>query len=69
MLFRSSSAETAKGIKYVATDVAVPDHHKLNRLILEGGFSHHLAVAMADIGDEVRMLFDFLGVPWISPDA
>jgi L-fucose isomerase-like protein len=65
----ASSAKTAKGIKYVATDVAVPDHHKLNRMLLEGGFTHHLAVAMADIGDEVRMLFDLLGVPWVSPDA
>jgi L-fucose isomerase-like protein len=65
----TSSVKTAKGLKYVAADVAVQDHQKLNRMILEGGFSHHLAVAMADIGDEVRMLFDFLGVPWISPDA
>jgi hypothetical protein len=38
-------------------------------MILEGGFSHHLAVAMADISDEARMLFDFLGVPWVSPDV
>ena len=65
----TSSADTAKGIKYAATDVAVPDHRKLNRMILEGGFSHHLAVAMGDIGEEVRMLLDFLGVPWVSPDG
>ena len=65
----ASSAKTAKGIKYIATDVAVPDHQKLNRMILEGGFTHHLAVAMADIEDEARMLFDFLGVPWVSPDV
>ena len=65
----ASSAKTAKGIKYVATDVAVPDHRKLDRMLLEGGFTHHLAVAMADIGDEVRMLFDLVGVPWVSPDA
>jgi L-fucose isomerase-like protein len=65
----ASNANTAKGIKYVAADVAVADHKKLNRMILEGGFSHHLAVAMADIGEETRMLFDFLGVPWVSPDA
>jgi L-fucose isomerase-like protein len=65
----ASSTETAKGIKYVAADVAVQDHRKLNQMLLEGGFSHHLAVAMSDIGEEVRMLFDLLGVPWVSPDA
>jgi hypothetical protein len=70
LIFKGASTpKTAKGIKYVAADVAVPDHQKLDRMLLDGGFTHHLAVAMADIGDEVRMLFDLVGVPWVSPDA
>jgi hypothetical protein len=38
-------------------------------MVIDGGFAHHLAVAMADIGEEARMLFDFLGVKWVSPDV
>src|SRR5581483_9266124 len=64
-----SRVDTAKGIKYVATDVAVKDPQKLHRMVIDGGFAHHLAVAMADIGEEARLLFDFLGVKWVSPDV
>jgi len=62
-----SSPRTAQGKAYSAADVHVPDYRKLNRLVLEGGFPHHLAVAMDDITEEVRMLCTFLGVRYVSP--
>jgi L-fucose isomerase-like protein len=62
-----SSPETARGIMYSAVDMAVPDYRRLNRLVLDEGFPHHLAVAMADIAEDVRMLCRFLGVRYVSP--
>ena len=62
-----SSPQTARGITYSATDIAVADYRKLNRLVLDGGFPHHLAVAFGDIREEVRMLCTFLGVRYVSP--
>ncbi len=64
-----SSPQSARGIIYSAADIVVADPVKLNRLVLEGGFPHHLAVAMGDIRGEVRMLCEFLGVRYVSPDA
>jgi L-fucose isomerase-like protein len=63
-----SSPETAKGMTYAAADVRVADPQRLNRLVLEYGFPHHLAVAMSDVSTEVRMLCTYLGVEYISPD-
>ena len=40
---------------------------KLDRLVLEGGFPHHLAVAMGDITEDVRMLCTLLGIEYVSP--
>jgi L-fucose isomerase-like protein len=62
-----SSPRTAKGKTYSAADVRVPDYRKLDKLVLEGGFPHHLAVAMADITADARMLCDFLGVRYVTP--
>jgi L-fucose isomerase-like protein len=62
-----SSPETARGIVYSAVDMAVPDYRRLNRLVLDEGFPHHLAVAMADISEDVRMLCRFLGARYFSP--
>ena len=62
-----SSPQTARGLTYSAADVAVPDYSKLNRLVLDEGFPHHLAVAMGDIAEDVRMLCKFLGVKFFSP--
>ena len=61
-----SSPQTARGMTYSAADIAVPDYRKLNRLVLDGGFPHHLAVAMGDITEDVRMLCTFLGRPSTS---
>jgi L-fucose isomerase-like protein len=63
----ASSPETARGLAYVAADLAVPDYQRLNQLVLEGGFPHHLAVAMADVSEEARMLCTFLGIEWVCP--
>jgi L-fucose isomerase-like protein len=62
-----SSPVTARGIRYAAVDMAVPDYQRLNRLILDEGFPHHLAVAMADVSEDVRVLCRFLGVRYMSP--
>lgn len=70
LVFRGTSTpDTARGLAYVAADLAVPDYQRLNQLILEGGFPHHLAVALADVGEEARMLCTFLGIEWVSPHA
>ncbi len=62
-----SSPETARGMIYSAADIRVADYAKLDRLVLEGGFPHHLAVAMGDIREDVRMLCALLGVDYVSP--
>ena len=62
-----SSPQTARGLAYSAADVVVADYRKLNRLVLEGGFPHHLALASGDVGAEVEMLCKFLGVEYVSP--
>jgi L-fucose isomerase-like protein len=68
LVFRgASSPETARGLAYVAADMAVPDYQRLNRLVLEGGFPHHLAVALADVSEEAGMLCAFLGIECVSP--
>jgi hypothetical protein len=45
----------------------VPDYLRLNRIVLDEGFPHHLAMAMGDIANDVRMLCHFLGVRYFSP--
>ena len=62
-----SSPQTAKGLAYSAVDIHVPDYRRLNRLVLEGGFPHHLAVAMDDVCEDVRMLCTFLEVEYVTP--
>ena len=62
-----STPKTAKGMTYSAADIRVADYAKLDRLVLEGGFPHHLAVAMGDILEDVRMLCALLGVAYVSP--
>jgi L-fucose isomerase-like protein len=62
-----SSPKTARGMTYSATDILVPEYARLDRLVLEGGFPHHLAVAMGDIIEDVRMLCALLGVAYVSP--
>jgi L-fucose isomerase-like protein len=62
-----SGPETARGLTYSAADVKVPEYAELNRLVLEGGFPHHLAVAMGDILEDVRTLCLYLGIAYVSP--
>ena len=61
-----STPETARGMTYSAADVRFADYAKLNRLVLDGGFPHHLAVAMGDIREDLRMLCMFLGIEQVS---
>ena len=62
-----SSPQTAKGMAYSASDIRVHDYRKLDRLVLEGGFPHHLAMAMDNVCEDVRMLCAFLDVQYVSP--
>jgi L-fucose isomerase-like protein len=63
-----SSAATAKGMMYSAADVRVPAYPKLNRLVLEYGFPHHLAMAFGDITEDLRLLCRYLGIEYVSPE-
>lgn len=62
-----SSPQTAKGLLYSAADVKVENFRELNRLILDYGFPHHLAVALGDVKEDIRMLCAYLGVEFVSP--
>lgn len=62
-----STPETVRGMTYSAADIRVADYARLNRLVLAGGFPHHLAVAMGDIREDARMLCAFLGIEYVSP--
>jgi L-fucose isomerase-like protein len=62
-----SNPQTSRGLTYSAVDMAVPDYVRLNRLVLDEGFPHHLAVAMSDITDDVRLLCKFLAVRYLTP--
>ena len=64
-----SRPDTAHRLRYCAADVEVRNHRKLNALILEHGFPHHLAVVMGDISQELNWLCDFYGIAYISPDT
>jgi L-fucose isomerase-like protein len=53
---------------YSAADVKVRNYRRLNELILEHGFSHHLAMAFGDISRELKILCDYYDIEYISPD-
>jgi L-fucose isomerase-like protein len=61
--------DTAQGKLYCAADLHFPAYQQLDRLILQHGFPHHLAVAMADITQEVKEVCDFLGIQYANPMA
>lgn len=68
LVFRGeSSPETSRGLRYSAADVRVPDYRRLNEMILDHGFPHHLAVAHGDILEDLRTLCSYLGVEFLSP--
>ena len=64
-----SGPDTAKGLKYAAADVRVKNYKQLNKLILDHGFPHHLAVAMGDVVEDLGMLCGFLGVDFYTPEG
>jgi L-fucose isomerase-like protein len=68
LAFRGESGpDTAHGLAYSAADIRVADFARLNRLVLDHGFPHHLAVAMGDISEDARLLSAFLGIEYVSP--
>ncbi len=69
LIFRGeSSAETAKGQLYSASDMNIKNYTKLNELVLEHGFSHHLAVALGDVVRELKLLCEFYGITAYEAD-
>ena len=64
----SNDKTTAKNILYVAADIRVKNYKKLNELIIEHGFSHHLAAAMADISRELEVLCEYYGIEYLNGD-
>jgi L-fucose isomerase-like protein len=69
LVFRGESSEkSARGLKYSAADMEVANHKKLNRIVLKHGFPHHLAVALGDISEDMRMLCELLEIDYINPD-
>jgi len=61
-----NSKETSKNMLYSAADIRVKDYKKLNELIIEHGFSHHLAVAFGDISEELEELCKYYDIEYIS---
>ncbi|MBM4089521.1 MAG: hypothetical protein FJ276_08845 [Planctomycetes bacterium] len=60
--------DTRQDLLVAAADVEVAQPEKLNRLILSHGFAHHLAVAMGDISQELKLLCEFYGIEYVNPD-
>lgn len=70
LVFRGESAERhARGLKYSAVDMEVANYKRLNRIVLDYGFPHHLAVALGDISREVEMLCSLLEIDCHNPDV
>lgn len=68
LVFRGeSSPDTAKGMRYSAADMLVPEYKKLHRLIMQHGFPHHVAMAQGDITRELKTLCNYLDIEYISP--
>jgi L-fucose isomerase-like protein len=63
-----SSADTARNILYSGSDLQVNDYQRLFQLKRDHGFSHHLAVAVGDISQELKELCAYYGIEYISPD-
>ena len=63
-----SRPDTARGILYSASDVEVKNYTRLNDLILQHGFSHHLAMVFGDVSQELKLLCDFYGIEYILAD-
>ena len=57
-----SRPDTREHLLCAAADVEVAKPARLNRLILEHGFAHHLALAIGDIRQELRLLCDSTGL-------
>jgi L-fucose isomerase-like protein len=64
-----SRRDTAQGLRYCAADVEVRNPSRLNDIILEHGFPHHLAVVMGDIRQELKWFCEFHGITYCSPDS
>ncbi len=70
LAFRGESNQvTDQGMLYSAADMRVPSFRRLNRLILDHGFPHHLAMAFGDVVDDLQMLCTFLDIEYVTPDG
>ncbi|OHB85106.1 MAG: hypothetical protein A2V98_22350 [Planctomycetes bacterium RBG_16_64_12] len=63
-----SRPDTRRDLLCAAADVEVRSPERLNRLLLEHGFPHHLAMAAGDIRQELKWLCDFYQIEYVTPD-
>ncbi|MFI5386060.1 MAG: hypothetical protein ACHQ50_08060 [Fimbriimonadales bacterium] len=61
-----NTPDTAKGLKYSGADLLVPSYKEVNRVVLEYGFPHHLAVAVGYLNEDLGLMCKFLGVEHIG---
>ena len=64
----ANSAETDRHTYYCAADLNVPNAAALNELVIREGFPHHVGMAFGDITAELRLLCDFHGIRFLTPD-
>lgn len=62
-----NTPESNKQKLYSAADVIVKEYRQLDKLILQKGFPHHVAVAMSDVSREIAEVCAFLGVEYNNP--
>ena len=62
-----SDETTAKGKAYSAADIRVKEYNRLNEIIMQEGFPHHVAVAMDDISWELKELCAYYDIDYFNP--
>jgi len=63
-----SGPRTAAGLLISAADIELSCHRRLNELIFEHGFPHHLAVAFGDVAADLKLLCHFYGMEYLNPE-
>jgi len=57
-----NTPDTAKGMKYSGADIRVKNYKEVNRIVLEHGFPHHLALGVGYLNADIALMCKFLGV-------
>lgn len=65
----ANSAETDQKRRISGADIICANHRRLNELVFEHGFPHHLALVFGDVTAELKLLAEFYGMEYYNPDA